>query len=704
VTATDAFSLQADLRPQPLSQRASSASARDMEAGEKSFADVLDETPADRQRLAPKRPELQLESRGPAASPDPTSPVAPADPLPSLSSASGLVSLQAAAGLQRSTSGPDALLAGQGGEDAIDPLKGPGSVATAGPALLATPSHPAEMMAASSVSDLSPGIQATTQLVPPITDKGAILPATLGMKAPAEQGEADAIDPLKGPGSVPAAGPALLATSSHPAEMMAGPGPLEDHALAAALPADTMAVTSLTDLSPGIQATTQLIPPVTDKGAIPSATAGMKAPAEMMAGPGPLEDHALAAALPADTMAVTSVTDLSPGIQAEQNKAGQGGQGPHLQTPPLSNNRIAGSGNRSNTPLSTNTEVSGPSPGAQTPAEQQQEAATHLILPVTDKGAIAPAAFGMEDATPTAGQQADMAAAPMAEIAAMTSALTSGAKAPDAAASPDLPLVEAENAASINAADLPPSAGRNDPAEMSRGRASPAADTRTGASDASTSITPSKPAEAGSGASGHAPVAPGSTSQAGARLAQGISAATDPGAPAGAMAPATHASFEGARAASTGTPANAVPAPTVQVYTRMIERFDGRAQRYEIRLAPEELGRVDVRIEIGADKKVHATLAAHDSFALSDLMRGQRALESALRQAGVDVADGGIRFELSSDNGRNQSNGAPDGEARGRQGGPHDVWRGFSPVRMAADADVAAAVRPWRSSRLDVVA
>jgi flagellar hook-length control protein FliK len=622
VTATDAFSLQADLRPQALSQRASSASARDKEAGEKSFADVLDETPADRQRLASKRPELQPESRGPAARPDPTLPVAPADPLPRLASASGLVSLQAPVGPQISTSGADALLAGQGEADAIDPATGPVSVPTAVPALLAMPSRPAEMMAASSVSGLSPGIQAATHLIPPVTDKGAIASATAGMKAPAEQGEADAIDVATGPGSVPTAVPALLAMPSHPAEMMA----------------------------------------------------------------------------------VSSVSDLSPGIQAEQNKAGQGGQGSHLQTPSLGKNRIAGSGSRTITPLAANTEVAGPHPGAQTPAEQQQEAATHLIPPVTEKGAIPPAADGMKDLTPTAGQQADMAAGPMAEVAAVTSALTSGTKAADAAVSPGLPWVEAENAASINAVDLPPSAGRNDPAEMSRGRASPAADTRTGVSDTSTSIASSRPAEAGSGASGHAPVAPGSTSQAGARLAEGISAATDPGAPTGAMAPAAHASFEGARAASTGTPANTVPVPTVQVYTRMIERFDGRAQRYEIRLAPEELGRVDVRIEIGADKKVHATLAAHDSFALSDLMRGQRALESALRQAGVDVADGGIRFELSSDNGRNQSNGAPDGEARGRQGGPNDVWRGFSPVRMAADADVAAAVRPWRSSRLDVVA
>ena len=121
------------------------------------------------------------------------------------------------------------------------------------------------------------------------------------------------------------------------------------------------------------------------------------------------------------------------------------------------------------------------------------------------------------------------------------------------------------------------------------------------------------------------------------------------------------------------------------------------AQRYEVRLDPAELGRVDVRIEVGADKKVHAILAAHDSAALTDLMRGQRSLERALNDAGFDLAEGGIRFELSSDQGRNPN------ENNGNRSG--NVWRGFNTLDVAVDAQTAAAGRPWRSSaRLDVVA
>ena len=165
---------------------------------------------------------------------------------------------------------------------------------------------------------------------------------------------------------------------------------------------------------------------------------------------------------------------------------------------------------------------------------------------------------------------------------------------------------------------------------------------------------------------------------------------------ASTRAPATEAT----RAAQNPALANAPPT-TVQVYQRMVERFDGRAQRYEIRLDPAELGRVDVRIEVGADKKVHAVLAAHDSAALSDLMRGQRSLERALADAGIDVADGGIKFELSSDQGRNSAN-SQNGDGGNASA---NVWRGFNTVDVAVDAQTAAAARPWRpSSRLDLVA
>jgi flagellar hook-length control protein FliK len=145
------------------------------------------------------------------------------------------------------------------------------------------------------------------------------------------------------------------------------------------------------------------------------------------------------------------------------------------------------------------------------------------------------------------------------------------------------------------------------------------------------------------------------------------------------------------------------PAATLQVYNRIIERADGRAQRFEIRLDPAELGRVDVRIEIGADKKVHAVLAAHDSAALSDLMRGQRALERALTDAGLDLADKGVRFELASDNDSSasqQRNGA--GNGRDAQA---NVWRRFETMTMPATAETAAVAQPsWRPQRLDLVA
>jgi flagellar hook-length control protein FliK len=109
-------------------------------------------------------------------------------------------------------------------------------------------------------------------------------------------------------------------------------------------------------------------------------------------------------------------------------------------------------------------------------------------------------------------------------------------------------------------------------------------------------------------------------------------------------------------AAQTGHPAaQATASAVLQVQSRIIERFDGRAHRFEVRLDPAELGRVDVRIEIGADRKVHAILAAHDGAALNDLMRGSKALEQALSQAGIDLAEDGLSFQLASDNPRQDS-------------------------------------------------
>lgn len=173
---------------------------------------------------------------------------------------------------------------------------------------------------------------------------------------------------------------------------------------------------------------------------------------------------------------------------------------------------------------------------------------------------------------------------------------------------------------------------------------------------------------------------------------------------AGPLSAAAQAPMDAARTAAIPQALQSAPAATLQVYSRIVERADGRAQRFEVRLDPAELGRVDVRIEIGADRKVHAVLAAHDSAALSDLVRGQRALERALSGAGIDLADNGLRFELASDNGRGNASHQQTHDGNSRSG-QSNVWRNFEAVTVPVSTETpVATTNTWRPQRLDLVA
>ncbi len=95
-------------------------------------------------------------------------------------------------------------------------------------------------------------------------------------------------------------------------------------------------------------------------------------------------------------------------------------------------------------------------------------------------------------------------------------------------------------------------------------------------------------------------------------------------------------------------------------------------------------------------------MAAHDSAALTDLMRGQKALERALSDAGIDLADNGLRFEIASDSNRGGTNQQREGDASGRK---PDTWRKFDTATIPVSAeDAAAATSTRRSQRLDLVA
>jgi len=119
--------------------------------------------------------------------------------------------------------------------------------------------------------------------------------------------------------------------------------------------------------------------------------------------------------------------------------------------------------------------------------------------------------------------------------------------------------------------------------------------------------------------------------------------------------------------------------------------------RFEIRLNPAELGRIDVRMEMDTSGNVVARLAVERSETLDLLQRDQRALERALSDAGLDASKTELEFSLG------QQSGGNDGNETERS-----PWR-MSVIDAASQASSSPAALPDRAgstygyARLDAV-
>jgi flagellar hook-length control protein FliK len=78
------------------------------------------------------------------------------------------------------------------------------------------------------------------------------------------------------------------------------------------------------------------------------------------------------------------------------------------------------------------------------------------------------------------------------------------------------------------------------------------------------------------------------------------------------------------------------------------------ADRIKISLHPSELGRVDVKLEIGQDGRVIAAIAVDKQETLDLLQRDARSLEKALQDAGFDTGSGSLNFSLNQ-NGQDEA-------------------------------------------------
>lgn len=91
---------------------------------------------------------------------------------------------------------------------------------------------------------------------------------------------------------------------------------------------------------------------------------------------------------------------------------------------------------------------------------------------------------------------------------------------------------------------------------------------------------------------------------------------------------------------------------TAQHLAGQITRQFNNGQRvFDIRLDPAELGKVDVRLELRADNRVHAVLSAERPETLAELQRAARDLERSLNEAGLELAEEGLTFQMRDEGG-----------------------------------------------------
>lgn len=148
----------------------------------------------------------------------------------------------------------------------------------------------------------------------------------------------------------------------------------------------------------------------------------------------------------------------------------------------------------------------------------------------------------------------------------------------------------------------------------------------------------------------------------------------------GVPAPAAAASPAADTAGTATVPIDGI---ALEIATRSLE---GK-RRFEIRLDPPELGRIDVRLDVSRDGQVTSRLMVERADTLDLLRRDSASLERALQSAGLQTGDSGLQFSL-----RDQSGQQADGQGDGRR--PHvlivpdedvvvreAVQRGYSALR-----------------------
>ena len=130
--------------------------------------------------------------------------------------------------------------------------------------------------------------------------------------------------------------------------------------------------------------------------------------------------------------------------------------------------------------------------------------------------------------------------------------------------------------------------------------------------------------------------------------------------------------------------------PSAAIALQMARNLQKGISRFEIRLDPPEMGRIDVRMEIRKDGQVVAHMSVERPETLDLLQRDARALQQALNNAGLQADGDSLNFSLKD--GQNDASGgafAEGGNAGGNPDGEEDApMLPLYNVNLAADGGV----------------
>ncbi|WP_397404230.1 flagellar hook-length control protein FliK [Phenylobacterium sp.] len=95
------------------------------------------------------------------------------------------------------------------------------------------------------------------------------------------------------------------------------------------------------------------------------------------------------------------------------------------------------------------------------------------------------------------------------------------------------------------------------------------------------------------------------------------------------------------------------PETVATLAAQIIKKLEGQSTRFDLELNPGGLGKVDVRIDIGAHGRITAAMTFDNPQAASDLKARANELQRAMEQAGFDMS-GGMSFDVAGDRGQQQ--------------------------------------------------